>query len=257
MSLVNMSQAGAAAQPSPSIWKDCPLHRLTLEGTGYFIHEEFLGMALDGTDKTGFGGNLSLLTTGTTVLTRKAGKLGGYLNMATGGSDNDAAVLISGQMASIVLNSGNKVWFEVRMQAGVADKGIFLGLIEEAGQTEGAVADNGVTLIGESLIGFQVSSGATSTIDAVMKLDAGTVVKMKAAAGTLVADTEIKLGFKFDGKKHIEIYVDGAKVSSYEISSATFPVGVKMGLVLAVKTGTATTNDLVLDWVRAAYQPRR
>lgn len=257
MSTVNFSQAGAAAQPSPAIWKDCPLTRLMTEGTGYYFHEEFLGLTDAAADKAAIGANLSLLTTGTTVLTRKTGKLGGYLNVATGGSDNDAASIISGQMAQVVLNSGNKVWFEARIQAGVADKGMFLGLVEEAGQTEDTVAANGTSLITESLIGFQVLSSATSTIDAVMKLDNGTAVVMKAGAGTLVANTEIKLGFKFDGKDQIEIYVDGIKVSTYTIVSTTFPVGVKMGVVLSVKTGTAVTNDLVLDWVRVGYQARR
>lgn len=256
--IVVYSRAGNGPQPSPAIWKDCPGEELNQTGDGYFIREDFLGLGdAAAADKSCIGeGKLHMRTTGTTVLTQKAGKCGGFLNVATGTSDNDAAVIFSGQFCKIVLDSGNKVWFEARLQGAVEDKGLFVGLIEEAGMTEDVVAANGTSLITESLIGFQVLSSATSTIDAVMKLDAGTVVKMQAAAGTLVASTEIRLGFKFDGKRSIEIYVNGALVSKYPIVSATFPVNVLMGIALAVKTGTAASSDLVLDFVQAAAMGR-
>ncbi|KKM61636.1 hypothetical protein LCGC14_1529690, partial [marine sediment metagenome] len=43
MSIVTYAEAGAANEPSPSIWKDCPMRRLVDEGMGYYFHEEFLG----------------------------------------------------------------------------------------------------------------------------------------------------------------------------------------------------------------------
>jgi len=43
MSIVGYDNAGEANQPSPIIWKDCPLSNLNDNGTGYFAHEDFLG----------------------------------------------------------------------------------------------------------------------------------------------------------------------------------------------------------------------
>lgn len=265
MSLVNMSQAGAAAQPSPSIWKDCPLDRLNKEGTGWYMHEDFLAHPVVDTTITAallarlaVGSSFKISGDDDTVLTSKAAEQGGYMDIETDGDDNDGAALTTAPFAEIVLNSGNKVWVEARIEAGaVADQGIFFGLAEEAALSHDIVADNGIALIGESLIGFQVSSADTDGVDAVMKLDAGTVVKMHALISALAANTELKLGFKFDGKDQIELYLNGTKMSSYQIVASTFPDNVKMGVVLAAKTGTAAAQSIAVDWVRAAYQIRR
>ena len=262
--IVNYSQAGAAAQPSPAIWKDCPGDLLNEAGLGYYIHEDFLATPLVNTTIT--AALLSRLQVAKfaidgdddTVLTQKTGEQGGYLDLETDGDDNDAVAIFTEPFAEIVLNSGNKVWFEVRLEAGaVADQGIFVGLVEKAGLSRDVVADNGTALIGESLIGFQVLSSDTDGIDAVMKLDAGTAVKMDDLVSALAADTELKLGFKFDGKESIEIYLAGAKVSTYSITASTFPDNVKMGVIVCLKTGTAAAVSIAVDWVRAAYQVRR
>lgn len=276
--VVDMSNAGQAAQPSPSIWKDCPGYQLNDEAQGYFVHEDFLGIGA-AADKSGVG-QFTIISTGTTVLTQKVGVslLGGFLNVATGTSDNDSSVLYLAPFASIVLNSGNKVWFETRMEQGALDdRGFFFGMVEQAGQLGTLIADNPSNaaqsgLIGESLVGFvsQQVASAASKVDIVYKLDAGAAVTILADAtnaaaitsqggtvGNLVAATPIKLGFRFDGGTGIDFFVNGRKVINHQINPALFPKGVPMGPALSVKTGTAATKGMALDWARAAHRLSR
>ena len=263
------SQAGENAQPSPSIWGDCPGVRLRDEGTGFFFHEDFFSIGT-ATDKAPLG-PFSVETTGTTVFTRKAGEIGGYLDIETGASDTNSCTLGTATMAEIVLNSGNKVWFEARLELGaLADQGVYIGLMEETGfdaADEDVLVDDCASLVAESLLGFQILAGDTDAVDFVFKLDGGTAVVPLAdinlstnggnTAANLVADTEFKIGLKFDGKEQIQVFYNGNKVLSYTIVASTFPDNVKMGVVVSFKTGTAAAQSIAVDWVRAAYQVRR
>lgn len=278
MNQVDFSQIGNAAQPSPSIWGSCPGPVLNDIGAGVYLHEEFLGIGV-AADK-GPVGQLAIISTGTTVLTQKVGTTlqGGFLNLATGGSDNDAGVLYAAPMASIVLNSGNEVWFEARAEMGALDdRGFFLGMIEQAGQLGTLIADNPSTsaqagLITESLLGFVSveTASAASKVDFVFKKDNGTAVTILAdvtnaaaitaqggTVGNIVAATPKKFGFRFDGKRTIYVYVDGYRVFTYAVPAATFPVGVPMGPALSIKTGTAATKGGAFDWMRCAGRVRR
>lgn len=272
---VAFSQAGAARQPSPSIWKDCPQEQLNSAGLGWYRHVEFLGTPLVNTTIT--AALLSRLTVDgmaidgddDTVLTQTATRQGGFIDLETDGDDNDAVALFMEPTCEIVLNSGNKVWFEARFEPGaLADQGLFFGIAEKAALSRDVVADNTITLIGESLIGFQMLSDDTDGVDAVFKLDGGTVVEMASDIGFtstalgssvfhLVADTDHKFGFMFDGKDQIQLFVDGVKVSSYTIVAATFPDNVKMGPIIGYKTGAGAAVSVAFDWIRVGYQQTR
>lgn len=266
---VDYSQAGAAAQPSPSIWKDCPMGELNEDGLGQFIHEDFLGGAVSATvtAATTVGtGQLRFVGDTDTVFAKKASEIGGYLDVETDGDDNDGFALISDPLGTIVRNSGNKVWFEARLELGaVADQGAFFGIVEADGASQDAVADNCAALIGESLVGFALLNGDTDAVDAVASKDATltTVLadaNLSAALGSgaanLAADTERKLGFRFDGKENIDFFVDGVKVASHTLTSSNTP-SQTMGVILAGKTGTAAAQSFAFDWVRVAFQNRR
>ncbi len=278
MNQVDFSRAGVAAQPSPSVWASCPGSRIIDDGAGFYFHEEFFGIGA-AADKSGVG-QLAIISTGTTVLTQKSGVtlLGGYLNVATGSSDNDAAVLYTAPTASIVLNSGNEVWFETRAEMGALDdRGFFFGMVEQAGQLGTLIADNPSNsaqagLITESLLGFvsKQTASLANTVDFVAKLDNGTAITILAdvtnaaaitaqggTVGNMVAATPKKFGFRFDGKRSIQVYVDGYKVFTYSITAATFPVGVPMGAALSIKTGTAATKGGAFDWLRFGSRVRR
>lgn len=269
MSQVRFAQAGAANQPSPSIWKDCPGERLVRDGTGYYFHEEFLGGATGpfATAITGVGSHFSLTTVGAaTVLAHKAAELGGWMDIETDGSDNDVWAIHTEPMAKIVLNSGQKVWIETHMEIGDADgdQGFFFGFAEEAALTGAMVADDAGALIGESYVGFRILTGEDA-IDFVYKLDAGTEVVVSSdvtlnallAAPLALADaTPFKLGMRFDGRETIQVFVDGVKIAELSLVSSTFPDNVNMGAIMTLKTGAAAAESAAIDWVRAGYQAR-
>lgn len=276
-SIVGFSQAGEANQPSPSIWSDCPNTLLQDKGLGYFAHVDFLGATtgilaatLD-INQASFEGKLKIDADTDTVLTQKAAEIGGYLDIETDGDDNDAAALVASPLGAITKNSGNKLWFEARVELGaVADQGVFLGIVEEAGATRDVLADNIASngVIGESLAGFLVDNGDTNAFDIVYRKDGGTVVNLKndataataitsqgGTAASLLADTEVKVGLKFDGRETLSFYVNGYKVASLELDS-TFDQSKTYVPIVAVKTGTAAAVSIALDWVRFGYQSR-
>lgn len=283
MSVANFSQIGDADKPSPSIWADCPKTLLNDLGLGYFFHEDFLAFptgtlaaALD-VSMVSFGGNLMLDADLSTVLSAKAAETGGYLDIQTDVTDNDAAALFTQQLGTITANSGKKFWAEARLEVGaIADQGVFFGIAEEDatdGTTTTArdvlsdnVANNSV--VAESLAGFIVDAGDTNAVDLILKKDAGTAealatdvtnsAQITAGGGTaaaLAANTEVKLGMRFDGRETMHFYVDGHKVATDTVDT-NWDQTKTYGVVLNIKTGTAAAQSIAVDWIRAGYQSK-
>ena len=275
MSVVNFSQIGEANRPSPSVWADCPNTLLEDLGLGYFGHAEFLSAptgvlaaALDAT-MVEFEGGFKLSADTDTVLAMKAAEVGGYLDLETDADDNDAAAIYSQPLGKIVKNSGNKLWFEARLELGaIGDQGVFVGLVEEAGATLDVLANDVAAdgVVTESLIGFLCDLGDTNAFDIVYRKGAGAVVTVladvtnsvaipPASRASLVADTEVKLGIRFDGRDRIYFYVNGYKVASKEIDS-TFDQTTDMCAIVGLKTGAAAAQSIAVDWIRYGYQTR-
>jgi hypothetical protein len=243
-------------------------------GLGYYFHEEFLGTSANTTaavESTPQFGPFELDADVATVIAPLS-DFGGKADFETDGDDNDAFALYNRPWCKTVLNSGIPWAFEVRFEVGdiAMDGGLFIGLAENAALSRDVIADDAGGLIGESLVGFQILADDPDAIDAVYKLDAGTAVEMiadatnssaiTAAGGTaasLVNDTEVKVGMRFNGKDEIAIYINGYKVFTQTIASATFPDNVEMGLVaLSLKTGAAAAESAAIDWARGAYLER-
>lgn len=283
MSTANFSQIGDATKPSPSIWADCPKTLLNDLGLGYFFHEDFiafptgvLAAALDTTMVT-IGSNLMLDADTDTVLADKSAETGGYIDVETDADDNDAAAFFTQQLGTITANSQKKFWLEARVEVGaVADQGFFLGIAEEDaldGTTTTArdvlsndVANNSV--VAESLAGFIVDAGNTDAIDIVLKKDAGTAealatdvtnsAQITAGGGTvaaLAANTEVKLGMRFDGRETMHFYVNGHKVATDTVDS-NWDQSKTYGVVMGMKTGTTAAVSFACDWIRVGYQDK-
>lgn len=276
MSTITYSDIGAARQPSPSIWKGFTTTRMVAHGLGYFEHEEFFNADAVATVWTGLAvahpnyGAFALSGDADTT-TSFTTDFGGVLDVETDNTDNDAYALTARPFCTTVLSSRQPWAFEARVSVdALTDQGMFLGVAESLALLPDVVADDTIETIDESQIGFFMSSANTDSIDAVFKLDAGTRTDMLAdvtasslltatnggAAGVLVAGTFYKLGMKFDGRSSIEIYVNGVKVSTYTITASTFPNGVEMGFVGALKTGSAALVSMGWDWIRIGYQER-
>ncbi len=274
MSVVKVSEAGAARQPSPSIWKDCRNQLLVDLGLGYYFHEEFLGA--NGSDglTSGAAGQMAISGDAAYVQapTLPVDLLGGYQDIETDGDDEDGAAVFAQVMGQIVPNSGSKLWFEARVSLGAAtDQGFFVGFAEQDGLDHDIIADEGVAPGNESQFGFSVLSGDTGAVNAMYQLDAGTAVNVLAdvtqstvyttAGGTAanfpVADAFHKFGMKFDGQNILYYFADGYQVAALTIPAATvFPSSVLVGPILALKNHSGAAVSMSIDWVRAAYQER-
>jgi hypothetical protein len=275
MSNVGFSNIGDSNQPSPSIWGDCPNKLLEDRGMGFFKHVEFLaaptGVLAAALDITmiSFDGALKLSADTDTVLTMKAAEEGGYLDLETDGDDNDAAALIGQPLGTIKVNSGKKLWFEARLELGVVgDQGVFVGLVEEAGATLDVVADDAGAdgVVTESLIGFVCDNGDTNAFDIIYRSAAAAVVSVLADCtnaeaiplaerASVVADTEVKLGIRFDGRDKLTFYVNGYPVAHQHVDS-TFDQTHAYVPIIGVKTGAAAARSIAVDWMRYGYQAR-
>jgi hypothetical protein len=258
MSVANFEQAGLASRPSPSIWKRYRKNLINDLGQGSFFHEDFLGASRVASSASGLPsqvGSMGLLSDDATVTTHLAVRYG-VVDLETDGDDNDAWTLLAPPQVEFVLNSGYPVAFEARVAAGaVADQGLFIGLGESAMQTLECVADGGASLIDESYVGFQVLSGDTDGVDAVVNIGGGVgPTKVDALIDTLVADAYVKYGFSFDGKTTCSFYINGVKQSDYTMTSTIWPNAVMMGPVISLKTGTGAAQSLAIDFVRCAMQ---
>lgn len=273
MSQVGFSEAGDSNQPSPSIWGDCPKTILNDKGLGFYAHEDFLGGPVTASLTDGlYVSPVLTADNDTAALSYKTGEVGGYASFATGATDNDALALVSAPLGK--LQVGRRLWFETRFEfAALGDEAVFAGVVEEAGASRDVVADNPsnaaqAALIGESLVGFvtQQSGSAVAKVDAVYKKDAGAVVTVKADAtnataidsddrANLAATTEVKLGFRYDGRDKLHFYVNGVRVAS-QVVDATVDISKDMAAIFAVKSGSASAKTVSVDWIRYAYQSR-
>lgn len=278
MSIIGYDNAGDATKPSPAIWGDCPNTILNDKGIGVFVREDFqTHLAITNPqDSNGIGaGGFSYKGDTDTSITSTADSPSGIVAVETDTTAGDAGSFVSNAFARIVLNSGNKVWFEARVAPGDVDDdmGVFVGFVEEDGADEDVIADDPATnasLIGESLIGFFQNNADPDAFNAVYRKDAGTVVEVladvtNATALPLADRTSLvdgvpstgagfhKLGLKFDGRDKLQFFVDGVHVATQTVDS-TIDQAKYLAPIAAVKTGDAAAETLFVDFVQAAYQ---
>jgi len=157
----------------------------------------------------------------------------------------------------------NVVAFEARIkQTAVTVGGVCfaLGLGEPAFAAANALVDTSGLLVaaGKDFVGFNTIQATNSQIDtAYMIGGTGTAVQVKDNAGTMVADTWIKLGLVYDpmaeADKSMKFFIDGTElgdsVTDAIIAAATaFPTDEELTPILATKVLTATAAPLYMDW---------
>ena len=263
---IGYDNSNETGRPSPSVWRDCPHTILNDLSQGIYIFNDFLAVepAAAATVATNLGPNLSFVGDTDTVISQLAGQVGGYVDLETDADDNDGGSIISEPFGKIVRNSGNKLWFETIVRLGdvTGDQGFFVGLVEEAGASQDVVADNAAALIGESLVGFASFTADPNALAAVYKKDAGTLVTVAsdvtnsvalelADRASLVNDTDVKLGIRFNGRTALEFYVNGVKVATQEVD-ATVDQSKNLCAILALKTGAGAAESFASGWVKAA-----
>ena len=257
MSVQNYGIAGDAAVTSPEIWKDCPMGAIMKDPSRYIhIWEDFVGGAIADVDY--YGEYFEIIGTGS-AMDVVDDELNGVIELSGGGTDNDSSQLKSNVLYDLTMNNNKRFWFEARISVldVSLDQAVVCGLMEPTGCSATGIADNGATIIDEDFVGFIAISDATNMggIDAVYNEGGSGMTEVEADVHTPVDDTYVKLGLRFDGKKTLTYYVNGAATSTVDIddlsdNSLTNPLCIFVG----IKNCATATQIMQVDWIRFACE---
>ena len=255
MAMVDVKRAGLATSPSPVIWADCPIKRYTYNpGDGIHIWEDFTGGFVDDASPDG-----KWLLVGTNPdLNKVADEEFGVVELEGSAGDNDDSYLCSNPLYELKMNSGKRVWFEVRAKVEDEDDdhAIFAGLVESVAMATGLIADDGAGPVDEDLIGFLAVTDATNMGDIKSVYQQGgdaAVTVVDSDSHSPVDDAYFKLGMKFDGAKTVTFYADGVAVGTLDVDDlANNKMANILGIAVGIKNCKAAAEFLSVDWIRFA-----
>jgi hypothetical protein len=253
----------ATGRPSLSILSDCPIAELKDNpAKGLYLFEDFLTIP----GLTTVKGNLWYPIIGTGCSVNQLKDNNGVVQLLHDGTDNDIISLSTGNNVSgitkITSLMQTKWWFETRFKlSSVTDDhvAVFVGLAEEALSAQtGLIADSAAALADKDILGFYVDDGDGNDLTVVHSKqgDAVTTVSQTGLI-TLVADTYVQVGFKFEpARNEIDVYLNGAVVGTpISCALATFPSAQDLAIYLVCKAmGSASTDSLAVDWVALAHE---
>ena len=219
--------------------------------------------------------NVALTPTPATVSPTSLGAI--VLAPATGVVDNDQNTLAWGANEltpygtfpfAVIPGISNDLAFECRILVNTISNDIgdlFIGLAGAAGiQVAASVvpitatADTLATTL--SLLGFHKLSGDGDKVDLAYERASGTVAT-KADVGTLVADTYIKAGFRYNGvEQTLTPWINGVEITASKVAKsvtgATPWANDYMAPVMAsMQVDGTTAMKMTVDWIACAQLP--
>jgi len=268
--------AGAAAAPSPSIWKDCDvLGIIQNPGLGIHIYEDWRKMSIDatmnvdGTEQMGYtlvgdGGGTGLITPNTDLATAAARGISHYFTMDTDTDQHDELGLQyagGGETGTPLLRiskGGGRVWYETIIRLDDLTTGVpsvFVGLTDEQVIGGDHIVNGGAALIATAdLLGFFLKADDGDAFDCIYQTSGVTMVTALAGDENIAESTWTKLGITYDGNKTIMYWIDGVPVKAVDIDATGFPDGEEMLPSWVIKNVSDTTDiTLNIGWWRAAW----
>lgn len=252
---------------TPGLWWDLPDHPAMVMHAKYrYMFCDFwnTGDYLTTVPHDGF---VTVQDTGVTITHGGDGDIG-ELNWAGMDATQDEGILSVPEVFHR-FEQERKLWFECRVKKAdiTDDTAMFVGMAWDMGGNQpvpaGFLVDTTGALIsstnGMSLIGFHVDIAAADTVDFVYGAEGQSPQVAQAGIATMVADTYIKLGFKYDKGKtgsdgRFRLFIDGVEQTDKEITqanidAATFPEDEDLAPVMALKiVGTGDTGGAI-DWI--------
>jgi len=261
MSVQDYGIAGDAAVCSPLIWKDLQMGAIAKDPSRYVhIWEDF-----DKVDTTlaaagAYGGWLVKGTN--SVVAALADESSGVITVGGGGTAHDDAYLHSNALYDLTMNNNKRFWFECRVNLADIDfdGGMFAGLAQYSACAADFIVDECEALVTtKDIIGFVGFSASSlmGNIEAVYQQEAdASHTDVDTNVGTMVNDTYMKFGMRFDGKKTVTYYVNGVVAATLDIddlSDNSFTN--KLAVIVGIKDTGGTAADLMqLDWIRFACE---
>jgi hypothetical protein len=238
--------------PSASdFWKDCPLDVIIQDPSFGLIREDHFTHFT-----TAHEGWTSVLTdSGTaTIAAATSAYLGGCVAIVASDEtivNNDEAY-IGLANKSFILAAGKDLWFEAAVkftEASTNVANIIAGLAStyaaETLQNDGVGPPDNY----DGIVFFKVDGGTVWQAES----SATTTQQTSSSVGTRVSGSWTRLGFKVSGVTKIDFYVNGALVTTH---ATTLPTAA-MGIIFGVKNGSASTETLYVDYVRAVQFTRQ
>lgn len=188
--------------------------------------------------------------------------VGGVLSIspADGTPDSGVAMRLGhnshGNLFEIVGASGQKLWYETRVKlVGVTGSHVsmFVGLGDESTAAVDFLADTGSDFADDDLIGFHVEEKHKAGINFAYQTTGTAFVEIDDVA-TNASDWH-KLGFFYDGVDTITIFADDtANTTTVAYNDGTFPDGEELSPLIAIKTHTASSQTLYVDWITCVME---
>ncbi|PIP98855.1 MAG: hypothetical protein COW76_18790 [Shewanella sp. CG18_big_fil_WC_8_21_14_2_50_42_11] len=180
----------------------------------------------------------TLVGTGTNALTPGAG---GLLLMTTGAALNNSN-FIQGTPADFALTIGKGAFFKAKFTLSDPTLSTFqMGLVIT--DTTPLDATEGVF--------FQKASGSLDVLGT-SALGAGASARVSAVIPG-VSKTDMILGFAYNGRDLIRLYVDDRYAASLSVTSATLPASL-LNVSFGIQTGAAAAKTMTMDYILAAVE---
>lgn len=231
---------------SIELWKNCPVDYLKENrNAGIIIEERFTSFGGATTAYYGESGMfLGYIDTGCTIAQDSTARGACKITLPSSGDEREAMIQ-SGNGTGCpfsIAAAGRPLWYEAIVKKSLVDNtiGVLFGLGGASFPGDGAIADAGNDLADKAFVGFFVWDTDGDNLKFVSNAASQALTTHKDdIAGALTADTWVKAGFYFDGKRIIP-YINGAKVESgiitaSALAAATFPSGVALAPLFGAK----------------------
>lgn len=179
----------------------------------------------------------------------------GVLELTTTNSANNEVHVTSSAnaapFAAISSTSPKTIVFEARVNlSSVADEAALVGMAEPGFAANSGLADTTGAIADKDFVGFQVLVAAPTAWDAIYHKAGQTQAQVLAAAHTQVANTFVKLGWRYNAVSGVlDYYVNGAWVATVsDVSVTAFPDGELLAPIFSVKTFASAAKVLRVDW---------
>lgn len=195
-------------------------------------------------------GDWTVTTVGVTPTAAITDGAFGRLLLTTTAADNDGIQLQKVGEAFLPI-AGKKMWFKTKFKVSDATQSDFLFGIAVTDTTAIVAAGDGVT----DGIFFQKDDASTS-VTLYCQKDTTTGQTSAASVATIVADTDIELGFEWDGVSAIKYFVDGVHKGTLSLttSPATYLPDTECRVTMAFLTGAAAAITCNIDYIFAAIE---
>jgi hypothetical protein len=175
----------------------------------------------------------------------------GVLLLTNDAADNDSDFLQKiGE--SFLPTSGKRTIFKARFQySDAAQMEWYVGLMVTDTDPFSSTAGDGVT----DGIFFMKEDGSTD-INFYAQVNATTGQLTTTAVATAAAATWVTLGFDFDGKRYIDLYVDDVFVKQVDLTTtlATYLPDTELTISFGLKNGEAVAKTMSVDYIFCAAE---